>query len=342
MNEPIDRVIADWLDEGPDSGPSDGLDRALAATRRVGQRPGWTLPERWLPTQQTMGRAPHRPIVAFVMLAMLIVALVATTLFVGSQRRELPTSLFRNGAVVYERDGDLFIADQLGGTPRALVAGPETDSDPVFSPQGDRIAFVREATRASVMTVRTDGTDARVLAQIRSAVGLNLEWAPDGGAILASSDGRFGTSMNGVILIQSDGSRSRPIEAGVDGGSSSAAWRPDGRHIALLAEDKATMVALISDADGTNIRRLPIDGMKINSALAWSPDGTRLALSGVLTSTITLVDIDADGNVIASHELSIDSEMGVVTRRSWSPDGRQLAVKLFSGRVGIISSDGSG
>ena len=40
MNESMDRVLADWLREGPESGPREGLERALAATRRVGQKPG--------------------------------------------------------------------------------------------------------------------------------------------------------------------------------------------------------------------------------------------------------------------------------------------------------------
>ena len=45
MNESMDRVLADWLNEGPENGPREGLERTLAATRRVGQRPGWTFPE---------------------------------------------------------------------------------------------------------------------------------------------------------------------------------------------------------------------------------------------------------------------------------------------------------
>ena len=56
MNESNDRMLADWLREGPESGPREGLERTLAATRRVGQRPGWTLPERWMPMQLTMAR----------------------------------------------------------------------------------------------------------------------------------------------------------------------------------------------------------------------------------------------------------------------------------------------
>ena len=68
MNESMDRVVAEWLHEGPENGPREGLERALAATRRVGQRPGWTFPERWLPMQLTMARTPSpRPILAIVL-----------------------------------------------------------------------------------------------------------------------------------------------------------------------------------------------------------------------------------------------------------------------------------
>jgi hypothetical protein len=276
MNESMDRVLADWLDEGPERGPRDGLERALAGTRRVGQRPGWTLPERWLPMQLTMARAgTQRPIIAILTLALLIVALVATALYIGSRRPSPP--LFRNGAIVFEKDGDLFIADQLNGAPRPLVAGPDADAGPVFSPQGDRIAFVREApdgpAYGRIMTVRPDGTDVTELAQIPSSIGLQLDWAPDGGAILASSDGTFGPSRNGVVLIESDGSGFRMIEAGVIGSSGGGAWRPDGRHIALLGEEGTAMVAVLADVDGTSVRRLPIDGMKTHAGVAWSPTG---------------------------------------------------------------------
>lgn len=143
---PLDQQIARWLADGPDEGPPESLARALAATHRTRKRPRWTFPERWIPMQLTMARTRGlRPILAVVMLVLLTVALVATALVIGSQRREPPPfGPARNGAIVYHQDGDLFIADQLGGTPRPLVAGSETDSDPVFSPQGDRVAFIRD------------------------------------------------------------------------------------------------------------------------------------------------------------------------------------------------------
>ena len=138
---------------------------------------------------------PQRPILVAVSMALLLAALVAATMFIGSQRRQGPPSPFRNGAIVFEQDGDLFIADEVDGTPRALVAGPEADSDPVFSAQGDRVAFVRQSPDGTkVMAVRPDGADVTELATVHGVVtaGLGpgrhpLSWSPDGRTLLASS-----------------------------------------------------------------------------------------------------------------------------------------------------------
>ena len=89
MNESMDRVLVVWLHEGPESGPREGLERTLAATRRVRQRPGWTLAGRWIPMGLTMARTRvQRPILAIVMLALLSVAVVAAALIVGAQRQQ--------------------------------------------------------------------------------------------------------------------------------------------------------------------------------------------------------------------------------------------------------------
>src|SRR6478672_7429821 len=55
MNPSTDRpdsALRAWLEIGPNRGRPEALERALAATRRVPQRPGWTFPERWLPVNR--------------------------------------------------------------------------------------------------------------------------------------------------------------------------------------------------------------------------------------------------------------------------------------------------
>ena len=99
MNESMDRVLAEWLREGPEQGPREALERTLAATRRTGQRPGWTLPERWFPMLLTMQRSPSlRPMAYLVVVAVILTAFVAAALIGSPPRLPDPFGPARNGA----------------------------------------------------------------------------------------------------------------------------------------------------------------------------------------------------------------------------------------------------
>jgi TolB protein len=355
MNEMIDRLLADWLHEGPESGPRAGLERTLAATRRVGQRPGWTMPERWLPIQSTMARTSLGPVPAPLLLALSLLALLATTLAIGSLLQLQPAPPFRNGAIVFSQDGDLFIADRLGGTPRALTAGPDDDGDPVFSRQGDRVAFIRTGQDGiRVMTVSPDGSNVKELARMPGGV-THLTWSPDGSALLASTF-RSGEAWKQTHVVSSDGSRFRTLDFGPGFFAIDATWRPDGRHIAIRGEqevgtpenDVHAKGLYLADADGTGLRSLPIGPVERLSGLEWSPDGTQLSFvtdgpGGIIQ--VSIADIDEDGELTALRPLPLDPGLSESGFARWSPDGSQLAVvltKLGREQVAVVHPDGSG
>jgi Tol biopolymer transport system component len=353
MNESMDRVLAEWLREGPESGPREGLERALAATRRVGQRPGWTFAERWLPMQLTMARTPSlRPLLAIVMLALLVLALVATALFVGSTQHRVPAPFgpARNGAIVYGEGGDLFIASDLFGEARTLVAGSESDSYPVFSNQGDRVAFVREAAEAFlVMTVLPDGSAIGRLASVPGELD-RMAWSPDGSALLVGhSEG--GPAGLRLTVVNADGSGSRPLDVGfaADYGS----WRPDGRHIVFRGQLPSGMAGLfIADADGANVAQVPIEAVDFVDFenLGWSPDGRHLSFMSAGVGEvdgwqINIVDIDAEGTMTERRPLKLDPRAAHERAPVWSPDSTQIAFlveKNLRRQVGIFNADGSG
>jgi Tol biopolymer transport system component len=63
----------------------------------------------------------------------------------------------RNGLIPYVANGDLYVADIGTGRTRLLVGGPEKDSARGYSPDGTRMAFIRDTGPAYV-----DGTPAPI------------------------------------------------------------------------------------------------------------------------------------------------------------------------------------
>ena len=343
MNLPHDPQIAAWLAAGSAEGSPEPLTRALAATRRTRKRPRWTFPERWLPGQLTMTRTPSlRPILAIVTMALLIAALVATALYVGSQRQVSPP--FRNGAVVYAADGDLFIADQLGGTPRLVASVPGEARVPAFSPNGDRVAFTGSGDSATtVFTVRPDGSDLTELAGWNGWHGSHLRWSPDGTALAATTDGIWEGGAGGtgprttqLAVVAADGSGLRMVDAGPNTHAGSAEWRPDGRLIAFVGYTRTRDVFLAA-RDGTNVRKIP-GAANIASGVAWSPDGKRLAFMrnrSDRTVEIVVLELDVDGSVTGSTAFRPEPQISALedglTPR-WSPDGSQLVYAVVDDR----------
>jgi Tol biopolymer transport system component len=329
MNKTTDQALAAWVLEGPDSGPRESLDRALAATRRTSQRPGWSFPERWLPMQLTLARTPSlRPFLAIVVLALLVIAIAATALFVGSKRVPPPFGPARNGAIVFEQNGDLLIADAVDGAERALVSGPTGDSFPVFSNQGDRVAFLRSADDGfQLLSVRPDGSDLRTLASLPGELD-GMRWSPDGSALLVSFS-ETGPAGFRLAVVDTDGSGFRELAIGMP--ADWASWRPGGRHIAFRGQlSSGTSAAFVADVDGTNVRRLPIDSSSDLDfeGLNWSPDGIYLAfMSGSREGgwRIGLADIDPAGVMTAIHPLKFDPDSVDEMLPAWSPDSTQLA-----------------
>src|SRR4051812_31013611 len=103
--------IADYLDARTVSRAPDGLlDSLLRDIETTRQRPGWLVPERWMPARDMIG--PGRTRTALVLVA--VVALVAilglaVALLVGSDHRPRPIPLGRPGLIVYDEVGDLFV-----------------------------------------------------------------------------------------------------------------------------------------------------------------------------------------------------------------------------------------
>jgi hypothetical protein len=349
MNESTDRLLVDWLAEGPDRGPSHGLDRALAATRRTTQRPGWRIPERWVPTQPAIRPAVvPRPIYLVVVVALLAVALVGALVFVGSRPTPAPPfGLASNGSIVVGVDGHLWQANSDGSDARRLFIGEAIASSPVFSPDGTRLAFkTRGADRTpwSIWVADADGSNARSVTGEFPVVAAELDgiaWSPDNSAIT------FTSSDKGINRLYRVDFRGGPPQALTDKGGdrSHPAISPDGQWLAFQMHSRSgleTSALMVSRPDGTAEREL-IVVVNANSSFAasqWAAGSDRIAYfrssdgSRDGSRLVATVDLEGRETVVSLPGENADNP-------SWSPDGKSLAYSTADGGVFVDLADPS-
>lgn len=137
--------------------------------------------------------------------------------------------------------GDLYLLPVTGGTARPLTDGMAFDSQPRFSPDGARVAFVSDRDGAeNVWVVEVDGTGAKKLSDNDGAAQFaSPAWAPDGSHVVASRTS-WGLRTFEVWAYHLEGgrgirlTRAKPeadTPADRRGNSLGAVYGPDGRYL---------------------------------------------------------------------------------------------------------------
>ena len=136
---------------------------------------------------------------------------------------------------------------------RSRGPGPGPASDPVWSPDGRKIAFVRLNTRLGVYVVNADGSGMRNLTpKPMGAAYAAPAWSPDGRKIAFASE-RDGNSE--IYLMNADGSGQRSLTRNLayDG---DPGWSPDGQKITFVSNRDGRYAVYVMNADGSGQRSL--------------------------------------------------------------------------------------
>lgn len=90
--------------------------------------------------------------------------------------------------VLFDLLGEIYVLDIAGGTARPVLTGQAFETQPVFSPDGKRIAFLSDRSGATNLWVANlDGSDARKLsADTDPALYTSPAWSPDGRFVYVS------------------------------------------------------------------------------------------------------------------------------------------------------------
>ncbi len=146
---------------------------------------------------------------------------------------------------------EIFLVDALGRHPRRVTHFRETLAEPVWSPDGRRVAFEAAATSSGrvrgLRVMNRNGSGVR-----RITRGESPSWSPDAKRIAFS---HWIGGIPRIFIANADGSRVRQLVADAQG----PAWSPDGASIVFLRglARSDIVVARVKDGKITRLTRTP-------------------------------------------------------------------------------------
>ena len=126
--------------------------------------------------------------------------------------------------------------------PSRLIAG----RGPVFSPQGDRIAFFTDAAGGATLNVYELKTGrALSLGQANGSAGDAVAWSPDGRQIAFAGPREGEMGEEALFVADAESGARRELATG-----SSPTWSPDGLSIGMFCQERSRVTATVSTEEG--------------------------------------------------------------------------------------------
>ncbi len=243
------------------------------------------------------------------------------------------------------------------GAPRRLTTNREVDHFPTWSPDGTRIAFLRNRREAvpsqlrsptALYVMEADGANER---EMPHTAGILLHhppaWAPDGTRLaVARHEPSRGT---GLYLIDVESGAETFLAPAVSG----ATWSPDGSRLAFAQADGDTVAVVTIAADGTDPQRVttidrwwpaawtdrfrqhvpayarPDPAATWIEDVAWSPDGARILVRAHPESGVVVASVDGQERTLVEVPLELAGESQPIEAfwaAAWAPDGARMAL----------------
>jgi Tol biopolymer transport system component len=238
-----------------------------------------------------------------------------------------------NGKIAFVKSNDIYSVNPDGsGLTQLTKTSTLDESSPAFSPDGNYIAFTRNA---GLWVMRSDGTEQHLIASVSDSS--SFAWSPDGSKLAFF---RNLSSGHGIWTINVDGSGLTNLitDDAVRGG---VTWSPDGTKLAFTRNEQIWTM----NADGSGQTQLT-SGPLLHFSPNWSPDGTKIAFAGCTDcSSEDIYTIPSTGG--SATLLPGDPALLHSSDPNWSPDGTKIVFADCPDEVQcvndlyVMSSDGS-
>lgn len=291
---------------------------------------------------------------------------VAVTVVVspGAGRSQPAGAAQSEGRIAFTRTVDasredrreLHVMNAGGSGIRKLTRGVSDDTDPVWAPDGRRIAFVSQRPRSqtvrrfNIYLVNPNGGAVRRLTDSRWSD--SPVWSPDGSRIAFirrfphPPGNQVGSTTPEIFVMNADGSGERRLTRNKLH-ESSLGWSRTGKLAFARGPglDNTFAQIFVMNPDGSGLQRLTRNRF-YEAEVRWSPNGQQIAFVRAsrtrLRSAVWVMNADGSGQRRLTAAFRADPD---TVGLAWSPDGSRIALNWGSlSRPGIytMNADGSG
>ena len=210
-----------------------------------------------------------------------------------------------------------------------LTSTPQDDMDPVWSPDGSQIAFLRRAGAETLqaIVIPAGGGGERVIANLpgsRPGARKYLTWSPGGEALVAAHRLKAAFELR-LYRLPLSGGDAQPLTEGPEGAQDvSPAFSRDGRWLAFLRWENGATYQLWAVPEPAGTPKLLVTSPRPITSFAWEPDSRTIVYGGGALSTGELRQVTIDGrSTLATFALEGASDQIAI-----APKGARLAYVL--------------
>lgn len=221
------------------------------------------------------------------------------------------------------RDGDseIYVSEADGSDQTNLTQDPGSDFSPRWSPNGARIAFVRDSR---VWIMNSDGSDSVQLTFGPSEA--DPQWSPDGARIAFKRND--GGASNLWVVMASGGGSTQLTTAG----ASRFSWSPDGTKVVFSTERDGNLEIYTMNSDGSAETRRTYDSSE-DDAPVWTPDGFEILFRSRRSGNDDLWMMGPIGNNVRNLSNTPEPERDPV----FMPDGSKIVYQRGVNAAGQLT-----